>query len=422
MKNALKIMVAIIAVIGVYGQSVIVNEMSQGSDGNKEWVELLVVTDGTDMRGWELGDNDDGTWHSILELTTSSDWSNVAQGTIIVFYNSGDIDGTITAAGGEDTDFSDKKVLIASSNTTYVTDTGGWPGSGVFGNSDRDDCAAIRNGSDVMIHDMAVTHPSATVESPTSGNVKYYTSNSAGGTSNSSNWTQAASTSGTPGAGNGGDNTTWIDTSLPVELSLFKSAYNYGYVKLYWLTDSEIENQGFILERALRQAQGPDEWIEIANFGKNPDLLGQGSTTEKTDYSYIDKLVKVGETYSYRLSDVDYRGNITPHPAITVTVLAKDEDLKPGKLAMHPAYPNPFNPDVKLSFELNEAVQTLALEIYDLNGALIQTVTSGAHDAGSYDFDWRGQDAAGNLLPSGVYLVRLAGAGEVQIQRITLLR
>jgi hypothetical protein len=212
------------------------------------------------------------------------------------------------------------------------------------------------------------------------------------------------------------------DQSLPVELSVFKSAYNHGFVKLYWLTDSEIENQGFIIERALRQAQGPVAWIEIANFGKNPDLLGQGSTTEKTDYSYFDKMVKVGETYSYRLSDVDYRGNITTHPAITVTVLAKDEDLKPGKLDMHPAYPNPFNPDVKLSFELNEAVQTLALEIYDLNGALVQTVTSGAHDAGSYDFNWRGQDAAGNLLPSGVYLVRLAGAGEVQIQRITLLR
>lgn len=215
---------------------------------------------------------------------------------------------------------------------------------------------------------------------------------------------------------------TGTDTSLPVELSVFKSAYNHGFVKLYWLTDSEIENQGFIIERALRQAQGPVAWTEIANFGKNPDLLGQGSTTEKTDYSYIDKMVKVGETYSYRLSDVDYRGNITTHPAITVTVLAKDEDLKPGKLDMHPAYPNPFNPDVKLSFELNEAVQALALEIYDLNGALIQTVTSGAHDAGSYDFTWRGQDAAGNLLPSGVYLVRLAGAGEVQIQRITLLR
>ena len=59
-------------------QSVVVNEFSQGSGGNKEWVELLVVNNGVDMRGWELGDNDDGTWTSILEFTTDANWSSVA--------------------------------------------------------------------------------------------------------------------------------------------------------------------------------------------------------------------------------------------------------------------------------------------------------------------------------------------------------
>ncbi|MDP6583881.1 MAG: hypothetical protein QF535_04435, partial [Anaerolineales bacterium] len=55
-------------------QSVIVNEMSQGSSSAKEWAELLVITDNTDIRGWELGDNDDGTWHSLVTFTNHSDW------------------------------------------------------------------------------------------------------------------------------------------------------------------------------------------------------------------------------------------------------------------------------------------------------------------------------------------------------------
>ena len=79
----------------IWSQSVIINEMSQGSDGGKEWVELLIIDEGVDLRGWELGDFDDGVWHSIAEFTTHSEWSNVARGTIVVIYNSGDVDGTV---------------------------------------------------------------------------------------------------------------------------------------------------------------------------------------------------------------------------------------------------------------------------------------------------------------------------------------
>ena len=74
------------------GQDVFINEMSQGSGGGKEWVELVVRTDGIDMRGWELGDNDDGSFTPIVEFINTADWSSVAQGTIIVIYNAGDVD------------------------------------------------------------------------------------------------------------------------------------------------------------------------------------------------------------------------------------------------------------------------------------------------------------------------------------------
>ena len=191
-------------------QSVVVNEFSQGSGGNKEWVELLVVNNGVDMRGWELGDNDDGTWTSILEFTTDANWSSVAAGTLIVIYNGGDIDGTIA---GADTDFSDKIVLIPHDNTTFFTDaTGGWSGSGAFGNTDSDDVPAIRDAADSIVHDMAVTHPAATVTGPGSAQVKYFIEDSVAEIGDNGNWTAGASTTATPGAGNGGNNTTWVTT------------------------------------------------------------------------------------------------------------------------------------------------------------------------------------------------------------------
>lgn len=406
------LLILLITTVG-FAQSVIVNEMSQGSDGNKEWVELLVVDDNVDMRGWELGDNDDGTWHSIAEFTTNSDWSSVSKGTIIVLYNDGDVDGMITSAGGEDTDFADKVVLIPISNTTYLSDTGGWPGSGVFGNSDRDDCAAIRDGSDVMIHDMAGAHPSADVPSPASGSVKYYTSNSAGGTASDGNWTEAASTSGTPGEGNGGDNTTWIDTALPVRLANWIATSKHGEVVLSWVTVSELENQGFIIYR---------DDIEIASFITHETLKGNGSSNVRTVYSFTDKDVSTGVTYRYQLIDVDYQGVRTSHEEINVTVVARDENLMPGVVRMHAAYPNPFNPEVTLTFALDEAAASVDFSIFDLKGNRVKTLTTGSQTAGEHSYVWRGFDDLGLQADAGTYLVKLTAGNQQVIQRITYLR
>jgi endonuclease I len=213
---------------------------------------------------------------------------------------------------------------------------------------------------------------------------------------------------------------TYTDGSLPVELSLWKATSTQGQVKLIWTTDSQIENQGFIIERSGGHLD--KTWTEIASFATNPDLRGQGSTTNQNDYSFIDKQVKVGKSYSYRLSDVDYRGNVTRHAEIKVTVKDAGTDLKPSEVKLHKAFPNPFNPDVNLSFTLENEAEELSLEIYDVQGALVQTLSSGYHEMGTHGFTWNGYDNDNNAVSSGVYLVRLGASSVVQIQRVTLLR
>ncbi len=190
------------------GLAVFVNEMSQGSGGSKEWIEIVVTENGTDLRGWDIGDNDDGSYTEFVEFSNSSDWSNLNAGTVIAIYNGADVDGTITP----DSDFSDNEVTIASNNATYFT--GSW---GSFGNSDGDDLAAIRDDNNSIIHDMAVTHGTSTISGPGSGQVTYYTGSSSTTASlhDDNNWTTATSTSGTPGSPNGGANSTWIQGLRP---------------------------------------------------------------------------------------------------------------------------------------------------------------------------------------------------------------
>jgi len=65
-------------------QGVIINEI-YNSSGSDEWVELLVVADGSDLRGWDLRDySSGGAAQAPLSFTTAALWQNLAKGTLIV--------------------------------------------------------------------------------------------------------------------------------------------------------------------------------------------------------------------------------------------------------------------------------------------------------------------------------------------------
>jgi len=88
--------------------------------------------------------------------------------------------------------------------------------------------------------------------------------------------------------------------------------------------------------------------------------------------------------------------------------------------ALHPAYPNPFNPSTTLVYELASA-QRVTLAVYDVAGRLVRTLAEGeARGAGRHETVWNGRDDAGLAAPSGVYFARLDAAGMRQVRRVVL--
>ncbi|MCF7823400.1 MAG: T9SS type A sorting domain-containing protein, partial [Candidatus Marinimicrobia bacterium] len=112
---------------------------------------------------------------------------------------------------------------------------------------------------------------------------------------------------------------------------------------------------------------------------------------------------------------------IVYHAEISVTVRSDDELQLPGSMRLNDAYPNPFNPLVNLGFRLEEAAE-ISLSIYDVQGREIATIVEGYYYSGNYSFQWDGSSSQGEVMASGVYLVRLTSANNNQIQRVTLLR
>ncbi len=398
------------------GQSVIVNEFSQGASGNQEWVELLVLTDGADIRGWQLGDLDDGYWHSLLEFKRQTTWSQLLRGTLIVVYNDAPADSSILQAGGADLDPTDGVVRVPISNADLVSDLGPWPGVGAYANSDRDDGPVLRDSSGTVLHDLASTHPSPLVPTPGAGKCKQFCGNDISQLTDDGSWTELPANQSSPGALNGGDNDHWNDSSLPVELEYFHGEVVEQGILLTWRTATEFENLGFTL-----QSRSPRDTIfrERASYETCPALVGQGSTVLPTDYSYLDPMNPEDPGIEYRLLSVNYFGQVDSGLVLIVQTGRNPSPLDPTRsLAAHP---NPFNQEIRIQLDEDAHDLFQRVRIYGIRGNLVRELGGSTSGASGATWIWDGRDMGGIRLPGGVYLVHLTGGDKGKYTRITLL-
>ncbi len=85
------------------------------------------------------------------------------------------------------------------------------------------------------------------------------------------------------------------------------------------------------------------------------------------------------------------------------------------------AAPNPFNPTTEISFTLAEA-KDLQVAVYSLAGELVRVLEKGVFEEGAHHLIWNGRDLRGQLLPSGVYFVRLKGPGVDRAEKVVLAK
>ena len=81
--------------------------------------------------------------------------------------------------------------------------------------------------------------------------------------------------------------------------------------------------------------------------------------------------------------------------------------LTPKETVLLANYPNPFNPETWIPYQLAKAAN-VTLHIYAVNGTLVRTLTLGHQPAGMYQNRsraayWDGRNAFGEKVASGVY-------------------
>jgi len=86
-----------------------------------------------------------------------------------------------------------------------------------------------------------------------------------------------------------------------------------------------------------------------------------------------------------------------------------------------PARPNPFTNATDIAFEL-PASKHVTLRVYSATGKLVRTLVDATVPQGVHRAPWNGRDAAGRVVASGVYFVKLSAGNDESTIRIMRLK
>lgn len=182
-------------------------------------------------------------------------------------------------------------------------------------------------------------------------------------------------------------------------------------------------------------ANAPYVWVDYQEDEteySSSDVLPLPLDSETTYYWRVIPTTNHPEDRSSRglksdaMSSSTLRGDAPDNPIWRFTTgetgVDDREEISPLTNRLISNYPNPFNPETAISFELAEPAQVM-IEIYDSRGRLIKTIVNERLKSGRHKTVWKGTDYRQEPVSSGVYFNRLTVNGEhVETRRMMLLK
>jgi PKD repeat protein len=93
----------------------------------------------------------------------------------------------------------------------------------------------------------------------------------------------------------------------------------------------------------------------------------------------------------------------------------------PEEYALFQNFPNPFNPETEIRFQLPESAHVV-LRVFNILGKDIRTLMDEKMPAGYYMIQWNGKDNLSNPLPSGIYLYQIKSGSFSKVMKMNFLR
>ncbi|MCF7919473.1 MAG: T9SS type A sorting domain-containing protein [Candidatus Cloacimonetes bacterium] len=161
----------------------------------------------------------------------------------------------------------------------------------------------------------------------------------------------------------------------------------------------------------------PLRWI---NLDTSSGTLGAGESqtiTVNFDSNDIEEGIHTGDI----VITCDSWDTKIINVVLNVIVVGDDEESLPEAVRLSGNYPNPFNPETKINFQLPDAMK-VNLRVYNSKGQEVRQLADNYFPAGSHSLLWNGKDNAGVTVGSGIYFYTLKTDNEVLTHKMVLIK
>jgi hypothetical protein len=157
--------------------------------------------------------------------------------------------------------------------------------------------------------------------------------------------------------------------------------------------------------------------LQSYKITRNGEIIAEDITETK----YVDSGLTDG-TYVYSVYAVYTTGESEPVMTEEITVVSAEEFVEiPVATKLVGNYPNPFNPDTKISFNIRES-GNVKLEIYNLKGQKVRTLLNNNVEAGSHVVVWDGKGDNNKSVGSGMFFYRMTTATYTSTKKMIMLK
>ncbi len=199
-----------------------------------------------------------------------------------------------------------------------------------------------------------------------------------------------------------------INQIIPVELVSFTASVEDNDVILNWTTATEINNQGFTVERLENS-----KIAELPIWKTIGFVSGFGTTTEVHHYSFKDESLQPAK-YQYRLKQIDFDGTSSYSKIIEAEIYFYPQ------FALEQNYPNPFNPSTVISWQ-SPSGSWQTLKVFDALGNEVATLVDEYKPAGSYEVEFNPVSGI-RSLSSGIYFYQLRAGSFLETKKMILIK
>jgi len=217
-------------------------------------------------------------------------------------------------------------------------------------------------------------------------------------------------------------------TELPrvgEEMAIAVSLEDFAELKGYGLSVSfDSEALAYVGAKVENSILGTGEFAEGQMVTQKDGLLslaayGDVATEGDLGLSLVFRSLREIEDSYIEIVDGQVRDGSYGLNSVATPVSVRIQ-TRPEVYALRNNYPNPFNPETTIKYQLPEAGD-VTLEVYNMLGQVVRTLVNQHQTAGRYAVQWDANNDNGQALSSGIYFYRVQVGGEFNDVRKMLL-